>query len=74
MQPIKKTWNRGLFGKLTFPAHVLQPGETCRVYTNEVHPESGGFSFCCGHAIWKNSGDCGYLYAAAGALQSEYCY
>ena len=41
--------------------YILQAGEKCRVYTNEIHPESGGFSFQSKKAIWKNSGDIGYL-------------
>jgi hypothetical protein len=44
-----------------FPSFVLQPGQACRVYTNETHPESCGFSFGSGRAIWNNQGDCGYL-------------
>ena len=38
-----------------FPNYVLGPGESVRVYTNEVHPEHGGFSFGWGRAIWNNS-------------------
>jgi endonuclease YncB( thermonuclease family) len=57
-----------------FPDFVLQPGQMCRVYTNEVHPETGGFSFRRGAAIWYNKGDCGYLYDATGKLVSELCY
>jgi hypothetical protein len=33
---------------------VLEPGQSIRVYTNEVHPESGGFSFESETAIWTN--------------------
>jgi micrococcal nuclease len=57
-----------------FPDYVLQPGQECRVYTNEVHPESGGFTFGSGQAIWNNGGDCGYLYDATGAEVSSHCY
>jgi len=57
-----------------FPAYVLQPGESCRVYTNEVHPETCGFSFGFSEPVWSNRGDCGYLYDPDGALMSEYCY
>jgi hypothetical protein len=57
-----------------FPDFVLEPGQACRVYTNEAHPETCGFSFNSGQAVWRNSGDCGYLYDASGALVSEYCY
>jgi hypothetical protein len=57
-----------------FPSFELAPGQTCRVYTNEDHPEYCGFSFERGTAIWNNQGDCGYLYDAGGAQVSEYCY
>jgi endonuclease YncB( thermonuclease family) len=57
-----------------FPDFVLQPGQACRVYTNEVHAESCGFSFHSGHAIWNNKGDCGYLYDTSGTLASMYCH
>jgi len=57
-----------------FPDFVIEPGQSCRVYTNEYHPDSCGFSFGSGRAIWNNKGDCGYLYDASGALVSRYCY
>ncbi len=37
-----------------FPAWLLEPGDTVRVYTDEVHLEWGGFSFGRGSAIWSN--------------------
>jgi hypothetical protein len=57
-----------------FPALELQPGQSCRVYTDELHPETCGLSFGRGSAVWNNDGDCGRLYDATGALVSEYCY
>ena len=39
----------------TFPSYILAPGKSIRVYTNEHHPEWGGFSFEYGRAIWNNS-------------------
>jgi endonuclease YncB( thermonuclease family) len=57
-----------------FPDFELLPGQSCRIYTNEVHPDSCGFSFHNPQAVWKNSGDCGYLYNAAGEEVSKYCY
>lgn len=57
-----------------FPEFVLQAGQTCRVYTNEAHPESGGLSFGSKRALWNNSGDCGYLYDASGAQVFKLCY
>ena len=58
----------------TFPSFDLQPGQSCRVYTNEVHPESCGFTFGRNDAIWRNSGDCGALFDAGGAEVSRYCF
>jgi len=58
-----------------FPDFVVQPGQECRVYTNEAHPESCGFSFRhTGSALWANSGECGHLYDAGGAEVSTYCH
>jgi hypothetical protein len=57
-----------------FPSFVFQPGQLCRVYTNEIHPETCGFSFGSGSALWINSGDCGYLYDADGGLVHVLCY
>lgn len=58
-----------------FPGIDLGPGQSCRVYTNQVQPEScGGASFGSGSAIWLNSGDCGYLFDNTGAQVSQYCY
>jgi hypothetical protein len=60
--------------EFSFPAFDLQAGQSCRVYTNESHPESCGFSFGVNQAIWNNSGDCGYLYDNTGAQVAQYCY
>jgi endonuclease YncB( thermonuclease family) len=57
-----------------FPSFELGSGQECRVYTNESHPESGGFSFGSGKALWNNKGDCGHLYNADGVEVSTYCY
>ena len=54
---------------LTFPSHDLQPQASVRVYTNEVHPESGGFSFQRKSAAWsKDSPDTAGLFDAQGSL------
>ena len=37
-----------------FVSKTLEPAEVIRVYTNEVHPEWGSFSFGRGTAIWSN--------------------
>ena len=57
-----------------FPGFVMQPGQECRAYPNEVHPGWCGFSFGSASALWSNSGDCGYLYDGAAAEVSTYCY
>ena len=56
-----------------FPDYTMQAGQDCRVYTNEIHPESCDFSFGSSVALWKNSGDCGYWYDE-GTQIDEYCY
>jgi hypothetical protein len=58
-----------------FPQYVLQPGATIRVYTNEIHPEWGGFSFGYGKAIWNNTEpDVAALYNAQGQEVSRRSY
>jgi len=61
---VLKDINEG-YPSFTFPTYVLQPGESIRVYTNEIHPEYGGFSFGSGKAVWNNSSpDTAVLYNA----------
>ena len=43
------------YPSFTFPSYILAPGKSIRVYTNEYHPEWGGFSFEYGRAIWNNN-------------------
>lgn len=58
-----------------FPGYILQPGARVRVYTNQVHPESGGFSFRRGTAVWNNSApDVAALYNADGVLVLQKSY
>lgn len=57
-----------------FPDFELEPAQSCRVYTNQYHPESCGFSYGRGSAIWNNEGDCGTLFNASNAEVSIYCY
>jgi uncharacterized repeat protein (TIGR01451 family) len=59
---------------LVFPGYVLNPGQTCRVYTNEYHPEWGGLTYGIGYGIWDNAGDCAHLVNATGREVSTYCY
>jgi hypothetical protein len=59
----------------TFPSYILKPGQSIRVYTNEVHPEYGGFSFGRGSAIWNNSDpDTAALFNAQGQEVSRKSY
>lgn len=58
----------------TFPNFIIQPGQSCRIYTNEIHPETCGFSYGNSAAIWNNSGDCGTLRNSSGVSMDVYCY
>ena len=55
-------------------SYVLQPGTSVRVYTNEVHNDSGGFSFNSLNPVWLNSGDIAELRDGDGVLVSRYAY
>jgi hypothetical protein len=55
-------------------SYTLQPGQKIRVYTNETHPDSGGFSFGSNRALWRNSGDVAELYDSDAQLVSRYTY
>lgn len=57
-----------------FPGFGIQPGQTCRVYTNEDHPEWCGFNQHSNQGIWNNGGDCAHLYDASGTEVSTRCY
>ena len=60
-----------------FPSYILDPGGVIRVYTNEIHVESGGFSFGRGSAIWTNDtseADTAGLFDKSGALVSQKSY
>ncbi len=59
----------------TFPdGTTINAGQTIRVYTNQVHAESGGFSFGSKQSIWNNKGDVGYLYNARGDEVASHPY
>jgi len=63
------------YPSFTFPSYILAPGESIRVYTNEYHPEWGGFSFGYGKAIWNNTDhDWAALYNAQGQEVSRKSY
>ena len=53
---------------------MIQPGQECRIYTNEFHPEWCGFSYGSGSAIWNNTGDCANLRDGQGTQIDQYCY
>ena len=55
--------------------YLLEPGATIRVYTNEIHPEWGRFSFSSRKAIWNNKDpDTAALYNAQGEEVSRKSY
>lgn len=58
----------------TFPHFVIAPNQTCRVYTNQNHPEFCSFYYGSGQAIWNNTGDTAYLRDSSGNLIDEYSY
>ncbi len=63
------------YPSFTFPVYNLAPGESIRVYTNEYHPEWGGFSFEYSQAIWNNSEpDIAVLYDSQGREVSRKSY
>ncbi|WP_424187226.1 choice-of-anchor K domain-containing protein [Actinokineospora sp. G85] len=58
-----------------FPAGtVLAPGQRIRVYTNESHPEWGGFNYGIKRPIWNDKGDSAVLSDTAGAAVSTFGY
>lgn len=60
--------------EFTWHGFTIQPGQKIRVYTDQVHPETGGFSFGSRSAIWANKGDAGELIDASGAVVSTFSY
>jgi hypothetical protein len=60
--------------EFTWHNYTLQGNTKIRVYTNEVHQDSGGFSFGSKSAIWANKGDAAELLDATGAVVSTYSY
>jgi Lamin Tail Domain len=65
--------NRGQ--NFTFPAGTtLAPGQTIRVYTDEIHPDTGGFSYGSRRAIWNDRGDTATLRDTVGAVVSQVTY
>jgi uncharacterized repeat protein (TIGR01451 family) len=58
----------------TFPDYAIQPGQLCRIYTNEHHPEWCGFSFGSDSDVWNYAQDCAYLRDDRGRLVDAHCY
>lgn len=56
------------------PGTILQPGQRIRVYTNEVHPEWGGFNYGSRRPIWNDKGDSAALVDTAGDRVSTFGY
>lgn len=58
-----------------FPEFTLQPGASCRVYTNHIQLDSCvPDSFRSPLEVWNNNGDCGYLYDVNFDEKSTFCY
>lgn len=61
--------------EFSFPGGTqLEAGKSFRIYTNQVKPEFGGFSFESSVAIWNDQGDEGKLLDADGNLVSNWVY
>lgn len=59
----------------TFPKNsVIKAGQSIRIYTNELHPETGGYSFGSGKAIWNNRGGLAVLKDFKGSKLAEFKY
>lgn len=58
----------------TFPNFVMQPGQVCRVYTNQNQPQWCSFNYGSGSAIWNNTGDCATLRNSSNQQVDQYCY
>ena len=57
-----------------FNALTMQPGQICRLYTNEVHPEWCGLSWAKTTAQWNNAGDRANLIDTTGKVVSSIGY
>lgn len=57
-----------------FPNMTIAAGQTCRVYTNEIHPEWCSLSWGRGSAVWNNAGDRANLVDPAGHVVSTSGY
>jgi subtilisin family serine protease len=57
-----------------FSGLTMQPGQICRLYTNEVHPEWCGLNWAKNTGQWNNAGDRANLIDAAGKIVSSIGY
>ena len=56
-------------------SYTLREGQRVRVYTNQIHPEWGSFSFGIGRSIWHNTDpDTAGLFDPSGELVSRRTY
>jgi hypothetical protein len=70
---ITSAWSSKQF--FVFPKGTsLAAGRSFRVYTNEVHPETGGFKFGSATAIWNDKGDEAKLFDATGKQVATMAY
>ena len=53
---------------------VIKPNSSVRIYTNEIHKETGGYSWGSGKALWSNSGGLGVVKDNNGKKLGEYKY
>lgn len=67
------TGNKG--STFSFPkGSTIQPNSSVRIYTNEIHKETGGYSWSSGRALWANGGGLAVLEDSKGKKVGEYKY
>eukprot|EP00978_Attheya_sp_CCMP212_P020807 scaffold60102_cov53-Attheya_sp.AAC.5 len=52
----------------------IKPSSSVRLYTNEIHKETGGYSYGSGKALWNNNGGLAVLKDSNGKKLGEYKY
>ncbi|VEU34810.1 unnamed protein product [Pseudo-nitzschia multistriata] len=53
---------------------AIKPNASVRIYTNEIHKETGGYSWSSGKALWNNNGGLAVLKDSNGKKLGEYKY
>mmetsp|Transcript_28525 Transcript_28525/g.61140 ORF Transcript_28525/g.61140 Transcript_28525/m.61140 type:complete len:202 (+) Transcript_28525:105-710(+) len=53
---------------------LIKPNSSVRIYTNEIHKETGGYSWGSGKALWSNKGGLAILKDSNGKKLGEYKY